>query len=297
MELNLPGGEEALQKVFRHYPWAAFAELALVAASVALNLTLAALMACNPKRLKILRLGPAPWSFARGVELMARYGLAYFGVMILMLMLKQEFGPPLREAGFGDLHLTAFGTALILILSLGLVALFSRRQTREKRAALAAYWKGPSARRAMLGIPLFVMMVGPIGLVMLLTQLAFHWMGWPFDPQPIVTELQKTDATWFVAVLSVFAVTAAPLVEEMFFRGILYPTLRERWGIVPAVLIGSLIFAVMHFHLPTLLPLFTLAVILCLAFEYTGSLPVCVIAHALFNSVSIAAIWLLRSLR
>ena len=297
MQMNLPGSDEALQKVFQHYPWAAHAQLVLVVASVALNLTVAVFAVFNVKVLKTSRLGPAPWSFSDGIGLMAQYGFAYFGVMILMLMLEQEFGPALHHAGLGEQHLTAFGTALILILSLGLVARFSHRQKHAKRSKLADYWRGPSARTAVLGITLFVMVVVPMGLVMRLTQLIFHRIGWPFDPQPIVTELQQTGATWFVAVLSVFAVTAAPLIEEIFFRGILYPTLRERWGIAPAVLVSSLIFAVMHFHLAALVPLFALAVMFCLALERTGSLAVCVIAHALFNSVSIAAIWLFRSLR
>jgi membrane protease YdiL (CAAX protease family) len=89
----------------------------------------------------------------------------------------------------------------------------------------------------------------------------------------------------------------APVVEEIFFRGILYPTMRMRWGIIPAVIVSSLIFSAMHFHLPTFLPLFVLAVILSLTFEYTGSLAACIIAHSLFNSLSIIAIWLLRSVR
>ena len=42
MELNLPGGDEALQKVFLHHPWAIYAQSALVIFSLVANLALIA---------------------------------------------------------------------------------------------------------------------------------------------------------------------------------------------------------------------------------------------------------------
>lgn len=39
---------------------------------------------------------------------------------------------------------------------------------------------------------------------------------------------------------------AAPIVEEMFFRGFLYRSLRNRMGVVPAALIIAIVFGLGH---------------------------------------------------
>lgn len=48
------------------------------------------------------------------------------------------------------------------------------------------------------------------------------------------------------AIMSIFAVTAAPLMEELFFRGFLYPVLARRLGVVASILLTSVAFAVLH---------------------------------------------------
>jgi membrane protease YdiL (CAAX protease family) len=46
--------------------------------------------------------------------------------------------------------------------------------------------------------------------------------------------------------LAVFGVTLAPLMEELFFRGFLYPVLARRLGVTAGVLLTSLGFALIH---------------------------------------------------
>lgn len=300
MELNLPGGNQLLDQLFQRYPAVVLVQAALVTASLALNAGLLILMFSNRKLLTRIRLGSPPWNFSRGMEVMSRYLLIFFGVMILAMMVRQEFSAALSRWGLGALHITAVALGLSQLLCAGLVVAFVRRMRRESGVSIRSYWVGEgrtAGRRAWMGLAVFLLVVAPVGIVMLLVQKLYLKMGWEFDPQPLVMQLYQTDAVWFVVVLSVFAVIVAPLIEEIFFRGILYPTLRQRWGILPAVLGSSLIFSLLHFHPPTFLPLFVLAVILSLALEFTGSLPACVLAHSLFNSLSIIAIWLLRSLR
>lgn len=47
-------------------------------------------------------------------------------------------------------------------------------------------------------------------------------------------------------IMSVFAVTAAPLMEELFFRGFLYPVLARRVGMFVAIILTSIAFAALH---------------------------------------------------
>ena len=46
--------------------------------------------------------------------------------------------------------------------------------------------------------------------------------------------------------MSIFAVTMAPLMEELFFRGFLYPVLTRRIGMVASILLTSVAFGFLH---------------------------------------------------
>lgn len=46
--------------------------------------------------------------------------------------------------------------------------------------------------------------------------------------------------------MSVFAVTVAPLMEELFFRGFLYPVLARRLGMIASILLTSVAFGFLH---------------------------------------------------
>jgi hypothetical protein len=46
--------------------------------------------------------------------------------------------------------------------------------------------------------------------------------------------------------LALIAVTVAPFVEELFFRGLLYPVIARRWGVAWGIFLTALPFALMH---------------------------------------------------
>jgi membrane protease YdiL (CAAX protease family) len=46
--------------------------------------------------------------------------------------------------------------------------------------------------------------------------------------------------------MALFGISFAPLVEELFFRGFLYPVIAREWGIRPSVALTALAFALIH---------------------------------------------------
>jgi uncharacterized protein len=60
----------------------------------------------------------------------------------------------------------------------------------------------------------------------------------------------RTDVLWLMA----FGILVAPLVEETFFRGFLYPVLARKWGIAASVIVTGTLFGLMH--APQLWPAF-----------------------------------------
>jgi membrane protease YdiL (CAAX protease family) len=91
-----------------------------------------------------------------------------------------------------------------------------------------------------------------------------------------------------VALMSFSAAIVAPVVEETIFRGYLYPVAKRFGGPVAGMLFSSLVFAAAHGSAVALLPLFVLAMLLCILYEVTGSLWANVSVHFLFNSATIA---------
>ena len=111
------------------------------------------------------------------------------------------------------------------------------------------------------------------------------------DSQPIMQLFERvTDPTRKIPII-LLAVVIAPLAEEFFFRGFLYGVLKRYAGALPALVFTGVAFAVIHLHVPSLLPLFLLACVLTLAYELSGSLLVPMAMHTLFNAITLVGVF------
>jgi membrane protease YdiL (CAAX protease family) len=63
-----------------------------------------------------------------------------------------------------------------------------------------------------------------------------------------------------------------------------------KWGVISS----SLIFAVIHLHVPAIAPLFIVALACALAYMYTRSLVVPIVMHASFNALNMGMLLLLN---
>jgi membrane protease YdiL (CAAX protease family) len=121
---------------------------------------------------------------------------------------------------------------------------------------------------------------------------AAQWIGYSMcgpetDPQPIVSFLMEHQSLRDRLTVILIAVVAAPLTEELIFRGCLYGILRQIGGKFVAIAVSSLLFALIHGHAPSLAGLMILSVGLSLLYEKTGSLWAPILLHAAFNGLSI----------
>ncbi len=88
----------------------------------------------------------------------------------------------------------------------------------------------------------------------------------------------------------VAAAVSAPVVEEIFFRGLLYRSLRNRLGVARAALLAGALFGLVHI---TGYPLITLpikagfGVLACLLYERTGSLLPGIALHSFIDASGI----------
>ena len=114
-----------------------------------------------------------------------------------------------------------------------------------------------------------------------------QWTGHEPEPQDVVRLFAELDAGFMFYYFIFLALFLAPVSEEILFRGLLLPALGRRWGMGAAILVSSVLFALMHFHIPSLVPLFVFSVALSLAYIYTESIIVPIVMHMLFNGVSL----------
>jgi len=131
-------------------------------------------------------------------------------------------------------------------------------------------------------------------LVVFCGELVQMVVGKETQPQEIVKYFAQAaeHSDWWRLVLAAgLGVVVAPMTEEFIFRGYFYGVLRRYLGVIPGLLLTSLLFASIHTNLSVLLPLFVLASCLTLAYEATGSLWVPMVMHGLFNAVMLGAMF------
>jgi membrane protease YdiL (CAAX protease family) len=144
-----------------------------------------------------------------------------------------------------------------------------------------AFWY---ARAIYLGIAAYLLIAMASALVGQLLG------GLPVNPQ--IKQLVPSGITlWGSLTMALMVCLVAPFIEEILFRGILYAWLRRRWGIVVSSLVSGICFSLLH-GIPWLIPaIAVLGVLLAVIYEKSGSLWPSIVAHAIFNSVTVILLY------
>ncbi|WP_406676704.1 CPBP family intramembrane glutamic endopeptidase [Moorella sp. ACPs] len=79
----------------------------------------------------------------------------------------------------------------------------------------------------------------------------------------------------------------APVSEELYFRGFLFPALKNRYGFAWGLVGSALIFAFLHLDLVRFLPLALGGIGLAYLYERTGNILTAIVAHATWNTIMI----------
>src|SRR5262249_46996433 len=142
-----------------------------------------------------------------------------------------------------------------------------------------------SLRRALsIAVVLLVLVYPLLGLAEIITE---SFLKVPPSKQNIVELFTLSGSIEQRILIIVFAVAAAPPIEEFLFRFFLYGVLRRYLGWLPGAVLNALLFAAIHTHLPSFAPLFVLGLCLTVAYEWSGSILVSMTMHALFNAASL----------
>lgn len=127
--------------------------------------------------------------------------------------------------------------------------------------------------------------LGVLGLAVLIfcTEALYEWL----DRDSLNEFMQETyESTQHVAVLWLAVILAAPIFEELFFRGFMFAGLsHSRLGMPGAILVTAALFAISHlqYDWPEMLVVFLLGIVLGVARWRSGSVILPMILHTLNN--------------
>ena len=195
---------------------------------------------------------------------------------------------------FQDEQLPAARLAIITLIY-ALLVLVIAALNRKRGITWAEGFGMGSEEVRLLGLsPLLYLAAIPF--LMIVTQgyhwVLVHWLDLELTMQDAAQAITE-ERSWLGTGYLLVTIVAAPIYEELIFRGILFPYITRKVGVVGGVLAVSAAFALIHAHIPSILPLFLLSCVLCLAYWRTGSLWVSIGIHALFNAIGALAIKLL----
>ena len=142
-----------------------------------------------------------------------------------------------------------------------------------------------SLKRALSTAVILLLAATP--LILLAEALTQNAFGSGSSRQEIVDLFNSSRTIEQRVMIIVLAVVVAPISEEFIFRFFIYGVVRRYFGIAVGLVFNALLFAAAHTHLPSAAPLFVLGGCFTLAYEWSGSILVCMAMHSLFNSVQL----------
>ncbi|RMG04713.1 MAG: CPBP family intramembrane metalloprotease [Acidobacteria bacterium] len=100
-------------------------------------------------------------------------------------------------------------------------------------------------------------------------------------------------------VTAVLAVSTAPIVEEIVYRGILYAAFQKKFGVLVSITLVSTLFTLVHVpqyypSILTIIMIFLLSFVLTTIRAYSGALLPCIIVHFIHNAIQ-ATVLVLQS--
>ena len=208
----------------------------------------------------------------------------FVGVFAVLLIARWWLYP---HTGLGEIAriplVVVAGQSVAYLIILAYMYVLVTRERRRPDFLAAIHWNWPSS----IGVYLlagFALSLGLQGLAHLL----------PIPKELPIDSFFRTPAeAWALGILSV---TLAPLMEELFFRGFLYPVFARRLGLPVAVFLTALGFALLHvaqlgFAWGPVLVIFLVGLVLTMVRAKTNSVAACVLIHMAYNGTITVAMF------
>jgi membrane protease YdiL (CAAX protease family) len=212
--------------------------------------------------------------------------------LVVGLVLTAPFIADAEALESGEGELTLLGSAVILVAAqAGLLLVGYLFVYRPGALAALPSFPGNDPRGALLaGVGFGVLAWLGTNVVLYIMAALLTAIGQPPEVGPAEQAIAMLNPVLVVFAIVVFA----PIVEELFFRGIVFNAWRRevsrRWAYIGS----AALFAVIHFQLVSLVPIFLLGLALAWVYERTRSLLAPIAMHATVNGLSVAVALFVR---
>lgn len=197
-------------------------------------------------------------------------------------------------AGFKNSEDVGFllcGTLGIHGVILVLMAVFLRLHEISWREALGLNnpdWKKSLAQAVVV----FALALPLMWLLQFLSVAILTKLGHPPEKEAAVAMFLGAKTIWAQGYFALFAVVIAPMAEEFFFRGLLFPFLKQMGWTKTAWFGVSFLFALIHLGAAVFVPLFVFALMLTWLYNKTNCLLASMFVHSLFNLTNLILLFL-----
>ena len=208
----------------------------------------------------------------------------FAGVFTVLLIARWRVYPHTALGEIARIPLVVVaGQSLAYVLILAYMHVLVTRERGRPDFLAAIHWNWPS-NIAVYVLAGFALSIALQGLAHLL----------PIPKELPIDNFFRTPAeAWALSILSV---TLAPLMEELFFRGFLYPVLARSLGLPIAVFVTALGFALLHgaqlmFAWGPVLVIFLVGLVLTMVRANTNSVAAGVLIHMAYNGTITVAMF------
>ncbi len=293
--LALQGGDQSLHESFQDqfhqltdlqlWQWRVLVSVELLLVGIGcLSAVFVAVSWFTQRRIRSLELSKqqiSPWTFYEGLAVLVRGG----ALSILLIVVFATFPS-------GRILLEDYGSLLLYLPTVGLAWLLLCRPKQQSLFAVLGCKKPLQRFRSSFPILLSAISLGLIGdWVMMLVgdtfDMTVHWTEWFLESVVWGSQAVLLKTTLEVVLL-------APIFEEIIFRGMVFSTLRAKFGISASMIGSAVVFALAHGYGPmAFLTVLWSGLLWAWTYERTGSLIPGICAHIINNGLVTAFLVLL----
>lgn len=213
------------------------------------------------------------------------YFLMMMGIPVLLQIVKKLFGLDISE--FIRQNVTLLSISLVVNILTCLYVFYTVRvgynQPLRVLGLTADNWKSD----AWKGLKHYIVVLPVILFAGYVVNYVSELFGVPPDNQEIITKFLEEESIPVLVFMVLFGTLAAPIVEEILFRGFLQPVIRPALGKTGTIIVSGGIFALVHLNAHVFLQIFILGLLLAYLFEQTKSLIAPITVHLLHNSITL----------
>jgi membrane protease YdiL (CAAX protease family) len=209
---------------------------------------------------------------------------------LFFLILGQAIGLNTSEFSLRE-QVTFILASYLLMAGLGLSVLYASLKPffPLPKQWFQVEWRSPWL---LWGLGGYLVAVPLVVVVSILNQQLWDGQG---GSNPILFLALQAQDTVALAIFFLVASVAAPVFEEIIFRGFLLPSLTRYLPVWGAIGVSSAIFAIAHLSPSEILPLTVLGIVLGITYTRSRNLLSSMLLHSLWNSGTLLSLFILGS--